>query len=124
MIPEGPGEIGWPAELVDVIASRCDVLEGVLRDTPERIGDERTRAACRRMLWHSRQLVGLMSGRGNPVDRAMVDFAGHCAKQVIAHCGGNEAAAVNFLIGAARFAMRMGLTTEDLVADEVAHDST
>ena len=99
------------------------MLEAALRDTPERIGDERRRAACRRMLWHSRELVGLMSGRGNPVDRALVDFAGHFAPEVIAYCGGVEPAAVNFLIGAGRLAMRLGLTTEDLVADEVAHDS-
>jgi len=116
-------EIGWPVQIVEFLTSHCNELEAALRDLPERVGDERKRAACRRMLWHAQQQVAIMLGQGNPADRAMVDFAGHFAKQIIAHCGGSDVAAVNFMIGAARFAMRMGMTIEDLGLDEVAHNS-
>ena len=120
---EMPGEIDSPVPLAEILAARCDLLEACLQDRPEIFGDETDRAVSRRLVWHGRQILALMSGKGaNLVDQALIEFTGHYAPMVIAHCG-SETGATSYMIAAAVWAIRMGLTMQDLALDDAAHEA-
>ena len=107
------------AEAVNFLDAMAGMLDRQIKGLPDTI-DPALVALARRILFHARCMVDLLKGgSGDAVSKALIEFCYRWWPEILRACGGNEQRATVYIVEATNLAMRLGLSFDDLVAEEV-----
>ncbi|HUX03143.1 MAG TPA: hypothetical protein VMY35_19450 [Phycisphaerae bacterium] len=107
------------AELIGSLDRLVNATVQQIEDLPDTV-DREVVVQARRALFHARCIVDLVrGGPGGFVSGALTEFSYHWRPRVLEVCGGNEQRVTIFIVEAVKLAMRLGLSFDDLVTEDV-----